>query len=175
MLVQFGQRRTRGLISKTMGVVAGGPFESKVEVVVSHKARGSTTIASVADAIAPAAAKPTSRWGLQLVSRVNLPGQDPALLELSGDRVEARAFAILGAGGDPTRKAYACPGIDHAAAFSIELVVVHEGEEIRVLLIDEMFRMKIYFEDAGPLKFAANMQMPGSIEDELRDLVEEAL
>ena len=43
-----------------------------------------------------------------------------------------------------------------------------------LLLIDEMFRMKMYFEDAGKMKFAANMAMPGSIEDELRDLIEEA-
>jgi hypothetical protein len=32
----------------------------------------------------------------------------------------------------------------------------------------------MYFEDAGTMKFASNMQMPGSIEDEIRDLVEEA-
>jgi hypothetical protein len=32
----------------------------------------------------------------------------------------------------------------------------------------------MYFEDAGKVKFAANMSMPGSIENELRDLVEEA-
>lgn len=175
VLVQFGQRRSRGLISKTMGVVAGGPFASKVEEILSRKVAGSTTVAAVAAAIARAAAEPKGRWGLHLVSRVDLPGQDAVLLELSGDRVESKAFAILGEGGDPARKGYACPGIDHAAAFPIELLVVREENDVRVLAIDEMFRMKIYFEDAGALKFAANMQMPGSIEDELRDLVEEAL
>ena len=42
-------------------------------------------------------------------------------------------------------------------------------------MIDGMFRMKMYFEDAGKMKFAANMRMPGSIEDEIRDKVEESL
>ena len=56
----------------------------------------------------------------------------------------------------------------------MELLVVREGDQVRVLVIDEMFRMKIYFEDAGKMKFAANMQMPGSIGDEIRDLVEDA-
>ena len=35
--------------------------------------------------------------------------------------------------------------------------------------------MKMYFEDAGTMKFAANMRMPGAIEDELRDKIQESL
>ena len=50
-----------------------------------------------------------------------------------------------------------------------------EDDRIRIKLIDEMFRMKMYFEDAGKMKFAANMRMPGSIENEIRDKVEESL
>ena len=34
-----------------------------------------------------------------------------------------------------------------------------------------MYRMKMYFEDAGKMKCAASMRMPGSIEDEIRRLV----
>jgi len=34
-----------------------------------------------------------------------------------------------------------------------------------------MFRMKMYFEDAGQMKFARNMMMPGSIADELNGIV----
>lgn len=43
--------------------------------------------------------------------------------------------------------------------------------QIRVTLVDEMYRMKMYFEDAGKMKFAMNMGMPGSIEREIRDLI----
>ena len=32
---QYGQLRNRGLISKTMGMIAGGPFEDKVERIAS--------------------------------------------------------------------------------------------------------------------------------------------
>jgi len=34
-----------------------------------------------------------------------------------------------------------------------------------------LFRMKMYVEDAGRMKFARNMGMPGSIADELEALV----
>jgi hypothetical protein len=39
---------------------------------------------------------------------------------------------------------------------------------IQVQAVDEMYRMKMFFEDAGKMAFAKNMGMPGSIEDELR-------
>lgn len=175
VLVQYGQLRSRGLISKTMGVVAGGPFSHKVREAASRKAGPGTGVTQVAEAIARSAGESRGRWGLKLVYRLELPGLDAVLLGFSGDPVEAKAFAILGEGRDPGRKGYACPGLDHAAAFPIEVLVAREGASIRALLIDEMFRMKIYFEDAGNLKFAANMRMPGSIEDELRDIIEEAL
>ncbi len=34
-----------------------------------------------------------------------------------------------------------------------------------------MFRKKMFFEDAGRMKFARNMRMPASIVDELKDVV----
>ena len=42
---------------------------------------------------------------------------------------------------------------------------------VRVTLVDEMYRMKMFFEDAGKMKFAVNMRIPGSIEGEIRGLV----
>ena len=42
---------------------------------------------------------------------------------------------------------------------------------VGVEAIDAMFRMKMYFEDAGQMKFARNMMMPGSIADELKGIV----
>ena len=65
----------------------------------------------------------------------------------------------------------ACPGIDHAPAFPIELVIAQEGDVVEVMLVDEMYRMKMFFEDAGKWAFMKNMGMPGSIEDEIKDKV----
>ena len=57
-----------------------------------------------------------------------------------------------------------------AVLSQIQAVKLHPA--IRVSLVDEMFRMKMYFEDAGKVAFAKNMGMPGSIEDEIRQKVE---
>jgi hypothetical protein len=34
-----------------------------------------------------------------------------------------------------------------------------------------MYRMKMYFEDAGKIAFAKNMGMPGSIERSIKDII----
>jgi hypothetical protein len=170
----YGQPREQGLIEKTMGVVAGGPFPDKIDQVRKSKVVPGLTVQVVADNIAAAGAKPTGRWALRNAYRLDLPTQNAVLLGFTGGPMESRSYAIVGPGLDEGRAKFACPGLDHAPAYPLELLVVQEGNEVKVLLIDVMFRMKMYFEDAGKMKFAANMSMPGSIENELRDLVEEA-
>lgn len=169
---EYGQMRDRGLIGKTMGIVAGGPFPSKVETIASSKER---SVAEVASAIVAAGGAPYGRWALRSVYRLDLPEHDMAIVGLTGDKVEAKSFSIVGEGADAARKGLSCPGLDHAPAYPVELMVRREDGATKVQLIDEMFRMKMYFEDAGNVKFASNMQMPGAIETEIRDLVEEAL
>lgn len=173
--VQYGQMRDQGLIGKTMGVVAGGPFDSKVETIGSIKAQAAIGVTQVAAAFASAAKSPTTRWGLRALYTWQVPGTDIVIVGLAGDKMETKSFQIVGEGGDAARKGLACPGLDHAAAYPVEVVVARQANEVRLLLVDEMFRMKMYFEDAGTMKFAANMAMPGSIEDEIRDLAEDAL
>jgi len=170
----YGQLRTRGLIEKTMGIVAGGPFPDKVERLASEPAHPGYGPAEVAAALAQVARRPSRRWGLQVAYRYPL-ADGSIVVGLTGGKMEAKALAIVGAGGDDARKDFACPGVDHAAAFPLELLVRQDGDRIEISAIDVMYRMKLYFEDAGRMKFAANMAMPGSIENEIRDLVEAAL
>ena len=93
------------------------------------------------------------------------------ILGVSGAAMESRAYQIVGAGSDDTRDGYRCPGLAYGPAFPVEVVVLRDSGAVRVTLVDEMYRMKLYFEDAGKMKFAANMGMPGSIEDEIRGLI----
>ena len=73
------------------------------------------------------------------------------------------------------RKKHAYPGITHAAGYPIEIVVVDESDGVKVRLVNIMYRMKMYFEDAGKFAFAKNMGMPGSIQDELEGQIKTAL
>lgn len=169
----YGQVRDRGLIGRTMGVMAGGPFPEKVHVLASAAAGKPEDLAAFADRISAAIERggARGRWQIRGAYRIDLAEQGVIVLGVSGAAMETKSFAIVGAGNDGSRSRYRCPGLAHAAAYPIEVVVYRDGGNVRAATIDGMYRMKMYFEDAGKMKFAANMGMPGSIEDEIRALV----
>jgi uncharacterized protein (DUF302 family) len=154
---QMGQMRGKGYI----GGMGGGEFEKKVEEV-----RAGGTVAEALKRIDDGFAADTRGW---TVSYVYQPAPEVAIVGVTNKATEARAFDIA---GDSRESASAvCPGLDHAAAFPIEIVVDGRGGEASVLILDEMYRMKLYFEDAGNWAFMKNMTMPGQIEDEIRSLI----
>lgn len=172
---EYGQRRKDARIGRTMGVMAGGPFVGKLKEVVTRPAAGETAVA-VADRLRDALASPgAGEWGIRSAYVIPVPGRDMALLGVTGPVMEERSFSIVRHGGDDARKAMACPGVDHAAAYPIEVSVAVVDGELQVRLVDVMYRMKMFFEDAGKMAFAKNMGMPGSIEDEIKDRIRAVL
>lgn len=172
---QYGQRRDRGRIGRTMGVMAGGPFGEKVKTLVTVQS-------------GPEGARGLARHLYQGLERQAAAGEwrlrpvyvleaSPTIfvVGVTGEPVESKSFDIVGPGADGSRKSMRCPGLDHAAAYPLELVLVQEGQAVHVRTVDEMYRMKLYFEDAGMMAFAKNMGMPGSIGDELKAKVRAAL
>lgn len=174
---QYGQMRDEGLIKKTMGVIAGGPFDSKIEKITSVKVGDNEDLESVAVRLYEAleAEAGTRKWKTRPTYLYNQSHLNAILIGITGDPIEARAFRIVGSGNNDARANLACPGVDHAAAFPFAILLTRNEDRIEVYMVDAMFRMKMYFEDAGKMKFAANMRMPGSIEDEVRDKIEESV
>lgn len=172
----YGQRRENARIGRTMGIMAGGKFVDKIETVIALTEAGQST-KDVADRIVSGMPKVEGAWEWQIepVYVIDLPGHESTLVGVRGQPVERRAFDIVKHGGNEARKDMACPGIDHAAAFPIEVLVSRDGDGIEVSLVDEMYRMKMFFEDAGKMAFAKNMGMPGSIEGEIKKKIESIL
>ena len=169
----YGQVRTRGYIGRTMGIMAGGPFLEKIETIAAVPGDSAGALQHVADQVWQNVRQGGGhgRWQLTGAYRLDLADQGVVVIGLGGAAMEDRAFQIVGAGGDRSRRSFKCPGIAYAAAFPIEVVVMRDSGQIRVTQVDEMYRMKMYFEDAGKMKFAMNMGMPGSIAGEIRNLV----
>ncbi len=169
----YGQVRTRGYIGRTMGIMAGGPFLEKIETVAAVRGDSAEQLRRVADQVWRGVRQGGGhgRWQVAGVYRLDLVDQGVVIIGVSGAAMEERAFQIVGAGGDKSRRSFKCPGLAYGAAFPVEVVVMRDQGQIRVTLVDEMYRMKMYFEDAGKMKFALNMGMPGSIEQEIKDLV----
>jgi len=168
----FGQTRDKGYIGKTMGVMAGGPFVEKIEDIASVP---NGDWRQVVDKVRAGLEKKGPKWGLQLAYTLEIPEREVAVLGSTGTPMDAKSFEIVGAGLDEARGSLQCPGLAHAAAYPIEIVVAKESGVVRVRLVDTMFRMKMFFEDAGKWAFMKNMGMPGSIADEIKAQVKGSL
>jgi hypothetical protein len=168
----YGQVRKKGHIGRTMGVVAGGPFDKKVQEVAVV---GGHDWKDMASRVEKALKAKGPKWGLSLAYALELPDFDLAVFGTTGTPMDTDSFAIVGAGADESRSELACPGMAHAGAYPIEVVVTQEGVTIRTRIVDTMYRMKMFFEDAGKWAFMKNMGMPGSIEDEIQAQVQAAV
>lgn len=173
---EYGQRRGKARIGRTMGIMAGGKFTDKFKDVVVRPA-GSDTPSALARRLSDGLADVPGdwAWGIRPVYVIDLPKQGMAILGVTGATMESRSFDIVKHGGDDARKSMACPGIDHAAAYPIEVTIAVVDGEMQIRLVDEMYRMKMFFEDAGKMAFAKNMGMPGSIEDEIKNKIRAVL
>jgi hypothetical protein len=145
--------------------MGGGAFPDKI-VPILAPARPPAEVAEALKAgIADAAG-----WHAVYAYRAS---DDVFVVGVTNAKTEGRAFGI--AGEKRATQANPFPGIDHAAAFPIEVVVTKKGAGSSVTLLKEMWRMKLYFQDAGNWAFMKNMQMPGDIQNEIEGAVRKAV
>lgn len=158
---QAGQLRDTGEI----GGMGGGAFPDKIVTVLAP----AKAPAEVAEAIRAGVAD-AAGWHAVYAYKAS---DDVWVVGLTNGRTEGRAFGI--AGEKRATDANPFPGLDHAAAFPIEVVVAKKGAGSSVTLLKEMWRMKLYFQDAGNWAFMKNMQMPGDIQNEIEAAVRKAV
>lgn len=168
---QYGQMREKGHIGRTMGVVAGGSFDGKVKDVAELPG---ADLEEVVRKLRAAMAEGDGKWGMRLAYVAEIDPQT-RVMGTSGRAMEAKSFDIVKAGSDESRSEFDCPGMAYAGAYPIEVVVLREGDVVKVRLVNVMYRMKMYFEDAGKVAFMKNMSMPGSIQDEVEGQIRAGL
>lgn len=169
---EYGQFRDAGFISKTMGVMAGGKFAEKIEDLFIKKNASWRTIATQ---VMQALRTPGPEWGMHAVFKLELAGYNTAVIGVTGRAMEAKSFDIVGAGDDDDRDDFDCPGIADAGAYPFSLVIKQAGNDVKIQMVTSMYRMKIFFEDAGKWAFMKNMTMPGSLTDEMHAMIKKGL
>ena len=160
----YGQARAKGYIGKTMGVMAGGLFTEKIQDLA---VAGGDDWKGTAERVRAALERKGPRWGLHLAYALEIPEAETVVFGSTGTPMDVKSFEIVGAGADSSRDGLKCPGLAHAGAYPIEVVVAKDSGAVHVRVVDSMYRMKMYFEDAGKWAFMKNMGMPGSVEDEI--------
>jgi len=158
---QMGQIRSKGKV----GGMGGGDFDKKIEEIYISEFSSSAfeeTARKVKEGIV------ANKEGWQLIYSLELADKKIVIYGVNKKEMETRAYKI--AGEKRESKNNSCPGIDHVSAFPIEVIVYSEAGLVKVVTLDEMYRMKLYFEDAGMWAFMKNMRMPGEIEDEIVEM-----
>ncbi len=158
---QAGEVRSKGRV----GGMGGGDFADKIMEVYKREDAGSA-FRDISGKVREGITSNANGW--KLIYALDL-GNDVTVYGVNKAATEARAFKI--AGEKRESKVNSCPGVDHVSAFPIEVVVYKEKGMVKVALLDEMYRMKVYFEDAGKWAFMKNMGMPGAIEKEITEVV----
>jgi uncharacterized protein (DUF302 family) len=157
---QMGEIRSKGHV----GGMGGGDFKDKIETIYKTEDTGSN-FRDVAAKVKEGILSNNKGWKLVYSFEAN---SNVVSYGLNKEKMEARAFKI--AGEKRESKINSCPGIDHTSAFPAEVIVSRENGMVKVLTLDEMYRMKLYFEDAGKWAFMKNMGMPGEIEKEIKEV-----
>lgn len=169
---QYGEIRDEGYIGRTMGVMAGGSFDEKIESLAASK---TLTFTQALAKLQKAFARPAGEWKIRAGFELILPDKKMAVFGVSSPSIEAKSFDIVQEGSDDSREDFKCPGIAHAGAYPFEVVLRQQGNGVKVVMVESMYRMKMFFEDAGMMAFAANMTMPGSIQSDVESVVQTAL
>ena len=104
------------------------------------------------------------KW--QIVGKNSAPDSRAVLLGITRPRTEALSFQIAGEKRSDDNNL--SPGMDHVTAYPIEILILAEDGKLRVLSLREMFRMDMYFWDAGKMAFMNYMQMPGTLDESIK-------
>ncbi len=160
---QIGEIRSKGRV----GGMGGGDFLDKVEEVYVAHDGSDATFKKISENVKRGILENKKNW--KLIYTLDLSSHGAIIFGVTEAKMEGKAFKI--AGEKRASDYYKFPGIDHGAAFPIEIIVYKDGGKVKVVILDEMYRMKVYFEDAGKWAFMKNMGMPGQIEDEIIEMV----
>ncbi len=104
------------------------------------------------------------KW--EIVSEIYSPDKSAVLLGITRLRTEGLSMDIAGASRETS--ANKCPGIDHAGAFPIEVIIYREENNLVVRTPREMFRMDMFFWDAGMKAFMNHMNMPKLLDKSIK-------
>ena len=94
------------------------------------------------------------------------PDSGAALLGISRNRTEALSFLI--AGQPRADEKNNCPGLDHVCAYPVEVLLYAENGKIIIRTAREMFRMDMYFWDAGKMAFMEYMNLPKMLDNSIK-------
>jgi hypothetical protein len=132
-------------------------FKDKAENFDAVVARVESTLRASQDK----GADDSSGW--RLISKIAV-GSNAVYFGITNDYTENKCIRInsdFRSEGKTKDAPY--PGVDHAPAMPMEVLVINDGKNVKVVQYGEMWRMQLYFWDSGYMAFAKNTLIPSII------------
>ncbi len=149
------------------GGIGGGSFPGSVDSVQNYSGSSDSNLAGVAKLVMQGIKHNTGHW--HLAYKINDPQDGFIEFGIYKNNVTRESISIDS--GARATASYKYPGIDHASAYPIEILVYRNGQYTDVSVLGEMWRMKYYFADAGMWAFMTHMGMPGAIEGSIKKMI----
>ena len=132
-------------------------FEGKPEDFAAIVARVEKALAASKDK----GADDSSGW--RLISQVPV-GANAVYFGISNNYTESKSIRINSDfRSDGKTKDAPYPGVDHASALPLEILVINDGKTVRAVQYGQMWRMQLYFWDSGYMAFTKNTFVPNAI------------
>ena len=132
-------------------------LEGKPEDFVAMVARVEKALAASKDK------GPDDASGWRLISKVAV-GANAVYFGISNEYTENKCVRINSDfRSDGKAKEAPYPGVDHAPALPLEILVINDGKTVRAVQYGEMWRMQLYFWDSGYMAFTKNTFVPSAI------------
>ena len=144
--------------------------ESQIVLFEGKPAEFDAIVGRVEKALAASKDKgPDDSSGWRLISQVPV-GTNAVYFGISNEYTENKAIRINSDfRSDGKSKDAPYPGIDHASALPLEILVINDGKTVRAVQYGQMWRMQLYFWDSGYMAFTKNTFIPSAIFGSIKD------
>lgn len=164
--VQMGEMRSSGKITG----MGGGDFADKIDSIHISRSDTEANFKRTGERVKEGIQNNKGNW--RLVYTLDLSEYGAMLFGITEEGMEKMAFTVAKEKGS---KLYKIPVLYHNTAFPIEVIVYRENGRVKVVTLDEMYRMKLFFQDAGSWQFLKHMRKPRHIQDEIVEMVQEGI
>jgi len=137
---------------------AASDFDATLEKVTA--ALAASTVSDASDSV-----------GWETITQIRLR-DDAVYIGLTNPYIEDKMVRINSRfRGDSKSELSPYPGVDHVAALPTDVLVLKDGDETLVLHYGQMWRMQLYFWDSGYRAFTANVGVPSTIANSIKDTI----
>lgn len=159
---QIGEIRSSGRVEG----LGGGDFVDRIVPIYASHNDSDHNFKKLVSRVKNGIIKNKDHW--KLIYTLDLSSKGVAVFGVTSEKMEKLSFNIARERGS---KLYNIAVLYHNTAFPVEIVVYKEDGKIKVVTLDEMYRMKLYFQDAGAWEFIRHVRKPAQIQEEIVEMV----